>query len=125
MTRNDKLICATYAVIALVALPATWINNLAFMAQPDSGGVVGFLRATHANAAAASFANDLLLLTVAACIFMALEARRLGVRHVWIYIVLAFLVAISVTFPLFLIARQIKVAKSRAPGSLDQGPGLP
>jgi hypothetical protein len=113
MTTKDKLLCALYALFAAVALPATWINNLAFMTKPDSGGVIGFLRAAYANAAAASFANDLLLVAVVACIFMVVEARRLRIRYVWLYIVLSTLVAISVTFPLFLIARQVKMAKER------------
>jgi hypothetical protein len=41
---------------------------------------------------------------------MVLEARRLGIRFVWLYVILGFLVAISVTFPLFLIARERRLA---------------
>jgi hypothetical protein len=35
-----------------------------------------------------------------------IESRRLDIRSPWFYVVLGLLVAISVTFPLFLIARE-------------------
>lgn len=110
MTTKDKLICATYASIALLALPATWINNIAFMQQPDNS-FMDFINAAYVNAAAASLSNDLLFIALAASIFMAIEGKRVGVRFVWLYLVLSGVVAISVTFPLFLLARQIKIAQ--------------
>jgi Terpene cyclase DEP1 len=110
MTTKDKLICATYALIALLALPATWINNIAFMQQPNNS-FMDFINAAYVNAAAASLSNDLLFIAVAASIFMAIEGKRVGVRFVWLYLVLSGVVAISVTFPLFLLARQIKIAQ--------------
>ncbi len=109
MTNQDKLICVIYGLIALIALPATWINNISFMTQPSNSSALDFLRAAYVNAAAASLANDLLLLAFAACIFMVIEGRRVGVRYVWLYIILSAMIAISVTFPLFLIARHIKI----------------
>ncbi|RZI85586.1 MAG: DUF2834 domain-containing protein [Rubrivivax sp.] len=114
MTRNDKLLCALYAAISLVALYATWSNNLAFFAMPDNGGLMGFLRLAYANPAAASLANDLFLFGFAATLFMLLEAKRLRIRFVWVYVVLSVTVAISVFFPLFLIARQKRLAELSA-----------
>ncbi len=108
MLNKDKLICATYALIAIVALPATWINNLAFMQQPNNT-FTDFFVAAYANAAAASLANDLFLLAIAASMFMIVEGKRVGVRFVWLYLILSGILAISVTFPLFLLARHIKV----------------
>jgi Terpene cyclase DEP1 len=120
MTNQDKLICAVYALISVVALPATWINNIAFMTQPSNTSMLDFVRAAYVNAAAASLANDLLLLAMAACIFMAIEGRRVGVRFVWIYIILSALIAISVTFPLFLLARQVKIASDRSEDTITK-----
>ena len=37
---------------------------------------------------------------------MVIESRRLDIRFPWLYVVFGLLVAISVTFPLFLIARE-------------------
>ena len=45
---------------------------------------------------------------------MVIEARRLGVKYVWAYIIGGFLIAISVTFPLFLLARELRLEKSDA-----------
>ena len=39
---------------------------------------------------------------------MVVEARRVGVSLVWLYIIGGFLIAISVTFPLFMIAREMR-----------------
>lgn len=111
MTRSDKLLCALYAAISLIALYATWSNNLAFFALPDNGGLIGFIKAGYANPAAASLTNDLFLFGFAATVFMLLEARRLGIRFIWAYVILSLVVAISVFFPLFLIARQVKLAQ--------------
>ena len=113
MNRRDKFLCLAYLVIAVIALVATWSNNLAFIAQPHASMTREFFQAAYSNPAAASFSNDLLMLTIAACIFMVLEARRLNIRFVALYIVLSALIAISVMFPLFLIARQMRLSAQR------------
>ena len=113
MTRSEKTLCTVYAIIAVVALVATQVNNFAFLLQPQNGGIVGYGNALYANPAVASFTNDILLYALAGCIFMAVEARKLGIRHVWVYILLSFLVAVSVMFPLFLIARQYEISRQR------------
>jgi Terpene cyclase DEP1 len=114
MNAKDKLICTTYGLTALVALPATWINNIAFMSEPSNNSMLDFGRAAYANAAAASLANDLFLLAAAASIFMIIEGRRVGVRYLWVYLLLSPLIAISVTFPLFLLARHLKISQQPA-----------
>jgi hypothetical protein len=120
MSTKDKLICATYALIALVALPATWINNIAFMTQPTNNSMLDFMRAAYVNAATASLSNDLFLLAAAACIFMSIEGRRVGIRYVWLYIIFSALIAISVTFPLFLLARHIEITKPQPENTITE-----
>ena len=44
---------------------------------------------------------------------MIAEGRRLGMRFIWVYVVLTFAVAISVALPAFLIARQVYLAGQR------------
>jgi hypothetical protein len=114
MNNKDKLICVVYGLIALVALPATWINNIAFMTQPSNSSAADFFRAAYINAATASLSNDLFLLAFATCLFMAIEGRRVGVHYVWLYIILSAIIAISVTFPIFLIARQVKISNEES-----------
>jgi len=115
MTRSEKTLCIVYAIIAVVALVATQVNNIAFFLQPQNGGMIGYRNALYANPAVASFTNDILLYALAGCIFMAVEARRLRIRYVWVYILLSFLIAVSVMFPLFLIARQYEISRQRLP----------
>lgn len=114
MTDSDRKLCIAYGVIALLALIGTWSQNLTFFALPDNGGLAGFVRGTFANPAAASITIDILFFGIAAGIWMVIEARRLQIRGVWLYIIFSFLIAISVTFPLFLIARQRALASQRA-----------
>ena len=114
LTRTDKLLCAAYVAIALVALWATWSHNIAFFQLPNNGGAAGYIAGLYANHAAASFTNDILLYAVAGGLFMVVEARRLGIKYVWVYLLLSGLIAISVMFPLFLVARQVALARQRA-----------
>ena len=113
MSKNETILCWVYAAIAVVALFATWSNNIAFMMETGSLNLITFIEALYVNHAAASIANDILLLCLSAFIFMIYEARRVGVRHVWVYIVLSGMIAIAVMFPVFLIARQRALAVSR------------
>lgn len=69
MTNKDELICATYMLTALVARPATGINNIAFMTQSGDASFTNFFHSAYVNAAA-SLSNDLILLAFAACIFI-------------------------------------------------------
>ena len=113
MSRGDRWLIALYAVLAAGALVATWSQNLQFFAMPDNGGILGFIRMANANPAAASLANDILFVCLAAFVFMVVEARLLRIRFVWVYILLSLGVAVSVMFPLFLIARQLRLVKTR------------
>lgn len=113
MTTNRRILCGVYAVIAVAALIGTWNQNLSFMrGGGDFPG--GFLQALKANAATRSITVDIVLFGLAAVIFMVFEARRIGIPYVWVYIVGSMLTAISVTFPLFLIARERRMAATDA-----------
>lgn len=112
MTRTDTCIVATYTLIAAIAVPATWVHNIAFMNMPDNGGVSGFMAGGYANPAAASLTNDLGFIAMAAVVFMMVEGRRVGIRFIPLYVVLSFLVAVSVTFPLFLAVRHWRLVRA-------------
>ena len=55
------------------------------------------------------------MFALAVGILMVVEARKHNVRFVWTYIVGAFFIAVSVTFPLFLIARELRMGTSEGP----------
>lgn len=114
MTTNRRVLIGVYAAIAVVALLATWSQNIA--AMEGSSSPMAFLENLKANAATRSITVDIVLFFLAAAIFMVFEARRIGIRYVWAYIVGGMLIAISVTFPLFLIARERRLAATDQPG---------
>ena len=113
LTSTDKALCAVYAVVGLAALIGTQIVLVQYMTS--EGG--SLLDDVVANGAATFSLIDLLAVAVIALVFIIAEGRRLGVRFLWVYVVLTFAVAISVSLPLFLIARQVHLAKERAPVS--------
>jgi hypothetical protein len=110
MTSTDKTLCAVYGLTSAGALVGTWSHNIAFMRETGGFSALEFIRASNANHAAASISVDLLFFCLAAFVLIVVEARRLRIRHVWVYILLSLTIAVSVMFPLFLIARQRRLA---------------
>lgn len=124
MSRPRQLLCIAYAAIAVLALVGTWTQNVAYF-RPDEGPLRGVLMATArfwpgtlATPASTSITVDLAFFLVAAAVLMVIEARRLAIRWVWLYILLGLLVAISVTFPLFLIARERRLSALGRPSDV-------
>ena len=96
-----------YLGFALLALVTCWRQNLLFMQDANvdlATGFVAFWPALLANHATTSITIDMFMLGVAVMTWMVVEARRLGVRGVWAYILLSFPIGISVMVPLFLVA---------------------
>ena len=104
MNRNTRI--TMYAIIAVVALYGTWSQNLAY-----GPTLHGFLPDMKANPAARSVTIDIFMMALGAAFLMTYEARRLGIRFVWAYIFFGLTVAISFTFPLFLIAREFALGR--------------
>ena len=115
MTTTRKILCGIYAAIAAAALVATWTQNAAYSGN-GTGFLKNFLLDLKVNPASRSITVDIVLFFLAAAIFMVIEARKHDVPFVWAYIVGGMLIAISVTFPLFLIARERKLAATDEPG---------
>lgn len=60
---------------------------------------------------------DLTIVAIAGVAFMIWEAKRLGMKRVWLYILLSGITAMACTFPFFLAMRERKLA------SLESHPG--
>ena len=107
MTSAERALCWVYGLVALVALVGTQWALVAFM-NSDQG--LGDL----VDGPAATFVTiDLLAVAVAAVVFMVVDGRRTGVPLWWLYVALVFLVAVSVAFPLYLLARTRHLARQR------------
>jgi hypothetical protein len=111
---SRKILCVIYGVIAVAALVATWSQNLAYFDKP-ARFLLNFLNDAKVTPASRSLTVDIVLFFLAAMILMVIEARKHGVKFVWLYIAGGFAIAISVTFPLFLIARELRMGTSDAP----------
>jgi Mn2+/Fe2+ NRAMP family transporter len=109
-----KVLCAIYALIALLALVATWSQTIAYT---HSGAAFfgTFWNDTKVNAASRNITADALMLSMSVVILIVVEARKYGVRFVWLYVVGGVFVAISVTVPLFLIAREMRIGAAEPP----------
>jgi hypothetical protein len=115
---RGKWLPIIYVCLAVLALVTCWTNNIRFM--QDEGvdlatGFVVFWPALLVNYATTSITVDIALLGVAVMTWMVFEARRLGIRYVWAYVLLSFPIAISVTVPLFLAARERALASRSDP----------
>ncbi len=98
-----------YALLAVVGALGTWYFNVLSIAGGDP-----YLVDWFASPASSSAAVDLIVVALAACLFIVLESRRLGMRFAWVLVPLSFLIAVAFTFPLFLAWRQWHLSRPRA-----------
>ena len=109
MTRHWNAPAIVFLILAVGGLIGTWTYNIQAIGQRTD-----FLGDWVANGpAVGSLTMDLLIMAVAACAFIVIEGRRLGMRHLWAYIVFSGLTAIAFTFPLFLANRERHLAARR------------
>ena len=114
-SRFRQIMSGIYLAIAVIALIGTWHQNLAYFGSSSASGADGqnsltqFWLDTLVNPASTSITIDILFLGLAVVFWMVTEARRLQIRFVWLYVVFGLLIAISVTVPLFLFARERKL----------------
>jgi hypothetical protein len=97
------------SVIGLIT--AWWFNGLAVMQAAD------YAVAWFAHPVDWVLSTDLLLVAIAGVAFMIWEAKRLGMKRVWLYIVLSGVTAMACTFPFFLAMRERKLSALKAPRS--------
>ena len=115
MTRNWTPLALVFLLLSIAGLVGTWsFNLLAIAAQLDFWGDW-----VNSGPAVSSLTVDLLVAAVAGSILMIVEGKRVGLKHVWILVVLSGLTAFAFTFPLFLALRERKLASQRAATPLE------
>lgn len=99
-----------YLVLALIGLVWTFVLNVTAVVQGRDylGDIFG------GGPAVGSIGTDLLIVAVAGCVLIVTEARRLGIRRPWLYIVLSAVTAFAFTFPLFLAVRERHIASKES-----------
>ncbi|WP_144877471.1 DUF2834 domain-containing protein [Microbacterium sp. 1.5R] len=102
MMRHWTPLAVVYLVLAVGGLVGTWTYNVLAITQ-----MVDFLGdLSGSGPAVSSITTDLLVVAIAGSVFIIIEARRIGMRFGWLYVVLSGVTAFAFTFPLFLAMRQ-------------------
>lgn len=99
-----------YLVLSVVGLITAWVFN-------GIASVMGanYLLAWFGTPVDWVLSLDLLIVAVAGSAFMIFEAKKLGMKRVWVYIALSGITAFAFTFPLFLALRERKLAGALPP----------
>ncbi|MBO8187701.1 DUF2834 domain-containing protein [Streptomyces spirodelae] len=121
---RDRALCAFYGLFSVAGCLVMGAMAVTYLVRHREDGLLGvvreFIREALTNLASRFIYADLTLVWIALAAFMIVEARRLGIRHTWAYIVGAPVLALCVSFPLFMLVRQLRIARTPASGS---GPG--
>lgn len=105
---------AVYGAFAAAGAVVPWYFNARYMWE--SGELLtpqAWLAAGFTGPLAGSITSDFLIGTIPVLVWMTVEARRLGMRHLWLYVVTTFLVAFALTCPLFLLMREVRLRELR------------
>ncbi|WP_125132772.1 DUF2834 domain-containing protein [Microbacterium sp. 10M-3C3] len=107
MTRRWPPLAIAYLVLALAGLVGTFVLNVwsVVLMRDYLGDLFG------SGPAVGSIGVDLLVVAIAGSVFIVVEARRLGMRRAWLYIVLSAVTAFAFSFPLFLAMRERRLAQ--------------
>ena len=95
-----------FLILSIIGLITAWIfNGVATVTGQD------YHNAWFGSAVDWVLSVDLLIVAIAGSALMIFEAQRLGMKRVWLYIVLSGITAFAFTFPLFLAMRERKLAE--------------
>ena len=114
LSTGAKVECLAYAVIAVLAFVGTQWALIEGIRTAEGGFGAQIWTDLTANPSVVFTTIDLFAVFLAALIFMIVEGLRVKVRWWWLYPVLSASIGISFGFPLFLIARRLRIAGENA-----------
>ena len=95
-----------YLSLAIIGFVTAMVfNGMAAMQGADYGA------AWFGTAVDWVLSADLSVVAIAASVFMIVEGRRVGMRRVWVLLLLSGVTAMAFTFPLFLALRERQLQK--------------
>jgi len=93
-----------FLILSIVGLITAWVfNGIASVTGQN------YLDAWFGSAVDWVLSLDILIVAVTGSAFMIFEARKLGMKRVWLYILLSGVTAFAFTLPLFLAMRERKL----------------
>ena len=104
MTNKRALFFFILSAIGLIT--AWYFNGIAVMKAQD------YLAAWFGAEVDWVLSMDLTIVAIAGSAFMIFEAKRLGMKRVWLYLLLSGVTAMAATFPFFMAMRELKLAKT-------------
>lgn len=102
---------AVYLLLLITGVAGTWYYNLQLLDIPGGLSFDAFISAMYANPYTGTISNDLNFAFLTFLFWMIVEARRLGMKHWWGYLLVSFCVAFAAAFPLFLLMRERRLAE--------------
>ena len=111
MLRKHEVRANAYLVISILGLiTALVLNGISSVNGAD------YIGAWFGSPVDWVLSVDLLIVAAAAVVFMLSEARRLGMKRVWVYFLLSGVTALAFTFPLFMFFRERKILSQQLAG---------
>lgn len=101
MQASSRIRFTTYLALSAVGLITALTFNGMAIVNGDNYNTAWFGTAVDWVLSA-----DLSVVAIAAVVFMFAEAKRIGMKRVWIYVALSGVTAMAFTFPLFLAMRE-------------------
>lgn len=103
---NHKVMYWVYLTLAFAGLVTAWIFNFLAVVNGEDYG-----KAWTATAVDLVATFDLGIVAISGVIFLFAEAARIGMKRVWILVLLSGITAMAFVFPLFLALRERHLAK--------------
>lgn len=98
-----------FLILAIIGLVTAMVFNGIASVQGQN-----YLDAWFGSAADWVLSLDILIVAIAGSALMIMEATRLGMKRVWLYIAVSGVTAFAFTFPLFLAMRERKLSQIEA-----------
>lgn len=103
---NNKRATFFFTLSGIGLLTAWYYNGIAVMKAQD------YLAAWFGSEVDLVLSLDLTIVAIAGSALMIFEAKRLGMKKVWLYLLLSGVTAMAATFPFFLAMRELKITKT-------------
>jgi hypothetical protein len=109
-----------YGLLAVAGAVVPWYFNIRFMVETgDMLTYDGLFAAGFATLLASSLTSDFIIGSTAVLVWMVVDARRLGMRHWWVYLAVTFLIAFASACPLYLLMRERRLQQMRSVGTTN------
>ncbi len=113
-TMPDKILSYTYLLLAIAGAVIPWYFNYSHIQYGEIPiSFQAFWQSGFHDYLSSSLTADLLVGATTFAIWMFPEGRRLGMKRLWIYFLVIFMVAFACAFPLFLFFRQRHLMKKK------------